>query len=353
MHDSAAPALHTVPNAPACGAAPAGGDEAACAGAADVCHDLPNGASGECCPPDQCSGEPKLDGGGQPCPTPLQWQQVLASFRSQADEFTVVRAGRTFHGRALGEGHPVYFLNGLGGTHELFALTAWLLRDVFRCVLFDSPSPSRAASPENAASALSQLTSDLLATADLHGHASFSLYATSFGSLVALDAMRQAPQRIERAVLQGGFARLRLSPFERMLLSLGRLLPGRLKHLPLRNVIQIQSHRPWFPPFDDTRWQFFSQDTGGVPLRLLARRAAALPGCDLRPSLPHIAAPVLLIRGEGEGRVSAAAHEELKAGLPNAQSEWMAGCGHLPYLTHPHRLVKLLRAYFQNQPLPT
>ncbi|MCC7418745.1 MAG: alpha/beta hydrolase [Planctomycetaceae bacterium] len=320
-------------------------------------------APGECCPPDQCSGEGKLDGAHQPCPTPQVWHQVLASFREQAESWSIDRNGRTITGRTIGSGPPIYFLNGIGGTHELFVLTAWLLRDEFRCVLFDSPPPdgrcdalnthARAMSgSETIPPALRQLAEDLLAVADRHGDATFSISATSFGVAVALAAMALAPHRIERGALQGGFARLDLSFPERMLIRLGRWLPGRVRHLPLRSIIQTQSHLPWFPPFDLTRWQFFSDDTGQLPLRTLAGRASVLTRCDLTPLLPQIRTPLILIRGEGEGRVSAAASEQLHASLPEATVERMHGCGHLPYLTHPHRLVKLLRPFFKGEEVP-
>lgn len=317
---------------------------------------------GECCPPDQCSGEGKLDGAAQPCPTPQVWHQVLASFREQAESWSINRNGRTITGRTIGSGPPIYFLNGIGGTHELFVLTAWLLRDEFRCVMFDSPAPDGRSDAmathreavsgcETISPALRQLAEDLLAVADRHGDSTFCVSATSFGVAVALAAMALAPQRIERAVLQGGFARLDLSLPERLMIRLGRWLPGRVRHLPLRSIIQTQSHLPWFPPFDQTRWQFFSDDTGQLPLRTLAGRASLLTRCDLTPLLPRIRTPLLLIRGEGEGRISAAASEQLQAGLPEARVEQMHNCGHLPYLTHPHRLAKLLRPFFKDEPV--
>lgn len=329
-----------------------------------ACHSHDQSSHGEstaeCCPPERCSGEPKVDGGGQPCPTPQVWHQVLASFREQADAWTVTRDGRTVRGRSIGAGPPIYFLNGLGGTHELFVLTAWLLRDEYRCVLFDSPAPTLrgpvpADSPWPACvpPVFRELSADLLAAADHLGDATFSSYATSFGTPVALSALAAAPDRMERVVLQGGFARLSLSAFERLLIRLGRWAPGRVRHLPMRSVVQRQSHLPWFPPFDGTRWQFFADDTGSVPIRTIASRAADLSACDLRSTLPDVRTPVLLIRGEGEGRVSAAAADELAAGLPNAVTERMHGCGHLPYLTHPHRLVKLVRPFFKGDPLPS
>jgi len=158
--------------------------------------------------------------------------------------------------------------------------------------------------------------------------------------------MLRSPERIEKAVLQGTSAHVGLSLFERAAILLARWLPGRLKRLPGRTALQQQSHRPWFPPFDFTRWQFFTENTGGVRIATLAGRAAALSGTDLRPRLPEIRTPILIVGCEGEGKIASAANDELERGLPNARKEWMFGCGHLPFLTHPHRLAKLLEPFF-------
>ncbi|MGH7200709.1 MAG: alpha/beta fold hydrolase, partial [Planctomycetaceae bacterium] len=130
-------------------------------------------------------------------------------------------------------------------------------------------------------------------------------------------------------------------------IRLGRHLPGRCERLPGLRAIQARNHRPWFPPFDRGRWQFFLDDTGCVPIRALAARAAIIRDADLRPRLADIAAPVLLVRCEGDGRVLSRCEDELEAALPDARSETLTGCGQLPFLTHPHRLAKSIREFLQ------
>jgi len=66
---------------------------------------------------------------------------------------------------------------------------------------------------------------------------------------------------------------------------------------------------------------------------------------DLRPRLNEVTTPVLLIRSEGEGMVSAACQRDLEAGLPHARVERLTSCGHLPYLSHPHRLAKIVKSF--------
>jgi pimeloyl-ACP methyl ester carboxylesterase len=215
---------------------------------------------------------------------------------------------------------------------------------LFRCVVFDYPGtfepirPSRRVTRES-------LRDDLLAIADHQGDTQFALFATSLGGLVALETMLAAPERITRAVLQGAFARRQLSFAERTLVRVGGFLPGKLKSLPGGKTVQEQNHRRWFPPLDATRWQFFSDDAGQVPIKSMARRGAIIRDTDLRPRLAEIQQPILLIQAEGDGLVTRDCHEALAKGLPHAETAWMHSAGHLPHLTSPHRLAKFLRDF--------
>lgn len=277
------------------------------------------------------------------CPTPLTTPQVLDAFRTESRPWRLDRDGYSLTGRTWGAGPPLYFLNGLTGTHDLFALTAYLLREQFRCVLFDypddiTPEARRRGSAES-------LAEDLLAIADRQGDERFAVFASSFGGLVALSAMRAAPQRVARAVLQAGYAHRALSPLERLLVRAGRFVPGCVRQIPGWRAIQEQSHRPWFPPFDAVRWPAYLENAGRMPIATLARRADIVRRTDLRGRLAEITQPVLLIRGEGEGRIATRYQDELQRQLPHARTESLHTTGHLPYLTHPHRLAKVIREF--------
>lgn len=276
---------------------------------------------------------------GSACPPPLAWQEVLREFQQQADSWYLDRPHYRISGRTLGSGPPLYLLNGFAGTHELYALLVWLLREQYRCVLFDYPIVQRGGTT------LDSLADDLLAIADTCGDASCSLFATSLGSQVALAALRRHPGRFDRAILQGAFAHRALSPFERLLIQFGGRLPGRLRNVPARAAIQRQNQLRWFPPFDVTRWQFYLDNTGATPLAELCRRGRIIRDNDLRPELRRIEQPVLLVRSEGDGNVLAACGDALAHSLPHATVEFLNGTGQIPFLTHPHRLAKLVRAF--------
>ena len=81
------------------------------------------------------------------------------------------------------------------------------------------------------------------------------------------------------------------------------------------------------------------------PVSTLAWQAALIRDADLRSRLGGIRQPILLIETEGEGAATRACQQQLAAALPTATTEVILTTGQYPYLTHPHRLVKVLREF--------
>lgn len=281
-----------------------------------------------------------LDG----CPTPISWQVVLREFREQIPLQTIEYASGPIHFRVWGNGPPLYFINGMGGTIDHFALLTYLLKSDFQCVIPEYPSVSthgRRCFRLNA----SDLSDRVIALADHLGNRQFSLFATSLGSLVSWDLMARNQDRILRAVVAGGFAHRNLSLAERALIHVGKWLPIRLRSLPLSSLVHQGSHRPWFPPIDPTRWQYFTEIAGELPVQDLAWRGAVIRDHNLTSLLPGIRIPVLVLQGEGDGLVTGKCRDVLLQNLPHAQHEMLANSGHLPHITHPHRLGKSIRNF--------
>ena len=294
------------------------------------------------------SGVP-LDAAGVPageaCPPPLQWQEVLNAYRSDSEAWELDRGDRRLIGRTWGQGQPLYLLNGFAATAELNALLVYLLRDTFRCVVFDTLATTRTRA------SIQQYADDLMAVADHHQHAAIGLFASSVGSQVALQAALDHPRRIRGLALQHGFARRRLSWSERIMAHWYRRSRRPLSSLGWRRRIQELNHGRWFPPFDNTRFEFLVDSTGQIPLRDLAQKALAIHATDLSGQLSGLDCPVLLIRTEGQGQQESAGHESLEKLLPQAQTESLHSTGLHPYLTHPHRLAKLLKPFFSPEPV--
>lgn len=297
-----------------------------------------------------CGGESHCTGdlpGGNPlaamppregCPPPLQWQQVLAAFREQsADWHTDTPAGR-INGRVWGDGPTLVMLNGLGGSHELFALCVFLLKANCRCVLLDYPIGRRVTWP--------RLTDSITeVVAEFAGSEGCHLFGTSFGSALALETAQRLGSRVRSLTLHAAFAHLPLTVFERAAAGVVRWMPGHMQSLPVWRGLQERSHRLWFPPIDPTRWLFYLDNAGQTPVAELARRFGMLRRFDVRSRLNLLATPTLLLHVEGEGETQARCRDELAALLPNARTEFLHTTGLLAFLTHPHRLAKLIREF--------
>jgi len=286
----------------------------------------------------------RIDGAGEPCPAPLVWQEIRERYVHDSTQWEIVSGDHRIQGRTWGEGPPLYFVNHFAGTAELFSLTLWLLKDDFRCVVFDSqfkgPNAVCRTKPR-----IDDFASDLFAVAEDQGDLKFSVYGAGFGAAVALQAALARPELIDRLVLQHGFAKRRLSFFERILASLCLRSSQTLNELPQRRRFQAVNHQPWFPPFDSSRFEFLVESTGKLPLKELARRALAVHAFDIQTKLPEIVVPVLLLRTEGEGRIAAESQEILSENLKNCRTEWMHSAGQHPCLTHPHRVAKLIKSH--------
>ena len=284
---------------------------------------------------------------GEGCPTPLAWAEVVAAFESEGRLEQVAFTAGTISARRLGTGRPIYFLNGASGDSRLFALTAWLLREEFECIVVDYP---RFTHSIPARDYLPRTVDGLEALRTRLGHASAAVYGAMFGGLVAAEWLKATPAPVlSCGILQTPTIATPWTWLERLLLGTGRRLPGRVTSLPGWKPLQERNHRDWFPPVDPTRWDFLLGNLSETPIRDLAIRMRST-GAAIDADLSKIRQPVLLIRTEGEGRGHTQHAEELQARLPNARTEWMHTAGHLPFLTHPHRLVKLIRGFLAEVP---
>ena len=275
------------------------------------------------------------------CPTPLGWKKVVSTFTEEATAWSIPFNGKTLTGKTWGTGPAIVIVGSLTNRLNLFSLLVYLLHEEFTCIVLE-PSNAKSFTPQS-------LSDELLAVADYHQQETFHIYASGFGAVAALQTAISHPQRINKIILQGGFAQRTLSFAERLLLSVGRYCPGRLRSLPGFRSIFIQNHLRWFPPFDGSRWQFFDAEVGEHRIAHLARLATVLKSFDVRDQLHKISHEVLILRTEGDGTVLTAHQAELLSSLPNATEEYFQHSGTLTHLTHPHRVSKTVHPFLLDE----
>ena len=211
------------------------------------------------------------------------------------------------------------------------------LQTHFRCVSYDLPDDANVISYRHA-----DYVADLFALLDHLQVAECIVSGSSFGSSVALAALHQQPRRFSHGVLQCGFARRPFAATEVLAASFVRFLPGRVGHLPLSRAVLERNHRGPFLERESDVWDFYVERSLSPPLRAFATRVLTVAKLDLRPILPAIQTPVLIVCGDRDPLVGKTCEEELMRGLPRYARAEIEQCGHEPHLTHPEVLAEVL-----------
>lgn len=243
-----------------------------------------------------------------------------------------------------GRGQPALFIHALSDPARSFVPLIAHLTDSFRCIAYELPTgegdEARLGSIRHR-----DLVDDLFALLDHLQVGQASLYGASFGGTIALAALSARPMRFLRAAVQSSFARHPLAPMERLVLNFARWWPGKLGSLPMWRAKQERIDRPAFDIAPTQAWDLKRANSAGMPIAAFAQRALMLTSLDLRPILPAIRHPVLLLNGERDTAVNRAASAELATLLPHADRLEFADCGHFPQYTHAPAVAEALRRF--------
>jgi pimeloyl-ACP methyl ester carboxylesterase len=243
-----------------------------------------------------------------------------------------------------GQGPPLVFIHGLADRAKSFVLLMEPLRRHFTCVGYELPDGDDDGA-RLGAYRHKHLVADLFALLDYLSLSRSYLFGSSFGSTIVLAALAEAPERLPRAVLQGGFAWRALARWEHFLCSFARYWRGPMRTFPLRGRLDYPADVRSFAAVPPEHWTFLKQNTGAVSKAATARRGLMVPRLDLRPLLPKIKQPVLLVCGDADFIVPRACDVPLLEGLPNVERIEFPECGHYPQYTHAPVLAEVMRRF--------
>ncbi|HEV3145388.1 MAG TPA: alpha/beta hydrolase [Gemmataceae bacterium] len=243
-----------------------------------------------------------------------------------------------------GSGQPVVFLHGISDQARCFVPLMAHLTDKFQCIAYELPTGM------GDGANLSRIThadfvADLFALLDHLHCGQVCLYGASYGSTIVLKALHQQPQRFLRAVLQSGFAHLRMAPAEKLVARWMQRSRMRIRDLPLRESWQRRFDAPQFIGVPLDLWNFQVVNCGAAPVRAMAHRAWLLSKLDLRPILSQIRHRILLLHGDCDNVISQGTADELASGLPHADRLEFSECGHCMQYTHAAGVAEALRRF--------
>jgi pimeloyl-ACP methyl ester carboxylesterase len=275
---------------------------------------------------------------------PIDLADALQRFQREAAHGTCDTGRYRMPYYTWGAGPPLLCIHGLLLDAESFVLPVARLSCHFRCIAYTLPTGAGDGARLGRLGH-ADLVADVWALLDHLGLERCYVYGSSFGATVALAALADRPERLPRAILQGGFARRPLRPAEWCLAQLVRRLPGTLRSLPGHDGIMSWVHGPSFADRPTEVWRHFLDRGRRTPMRAAGHRAMLLRRLDLRPVLARVRQPVLLIHGDRDPVVAASCAAELMRGLPNVGQVLFEGCGHVPTYTHPEMLAALVRQF--------
>lgn len=140
--------------------------------------------------------------------------------------------------------------------------------------------------------------------------------AESFGGAVALTLALSRPELVQRLVLVNTFAYFPSRWKIRLASWAGRLFPARPSHPATRGIRGPFFFNHDIPPAE--RAAFWEQ-TNGVPMSAMGHRLRLIADVDLRPFLPSIRIPTLVLASPNDRVVSPQAGRELARLIPAAR----------------------------------
>jgi pimeloyl-ACP methyl ester carboxylesterase len=175
----------------------------------------------------------------------------------------------------------------------------------------------------------------------------FALAGHSMGGYIALEIMRQAPERVAKLALvntqarpdddaakarrQGMIERIEAGGYEAGIATLypGFVHPSRHDDTELRGIVEAMAH-----------------DVG--PKAFVRQLTAVMGRSDSRPTLAQIRCPTLVLTGDTDNTIPNALSKEMADGITGAKLVIIPDCGHLPQIERPQATTDALLDWLRN-----
>jgi pimeloyl-ACP methyl ester carboxylesterase len=221
---------------------------------------------------------------------------------------------------------PISLLPGLACDAELWREQVAALEPL-RPVRVSDVHMRHASLSEMAAALLQQTPGDLL------------LCGTSMGGMLALEVLRQAPQRVKALALLASSARADTPELIQLRSDAIRLFEqGRMREVLQANIVFAfdPAHAKALTP----RY-LAMMDRAGAD-QLIVQNRAVMARADQRPWLPQVRCPTLVVVGRNDLLTPPEHGREMASLIAGAQFELIDECGHLLTWEQPQRVNRLL-----------
>jgi pimeloyl-ACP methyl ester carboxylesterase len=250
--------------------------------------------------------------------------------------------------------HPIFLVPGADGMKETFRyqVPALARRRTVVCATLRRKL-TREDTFDRMVDDVAELAADILTT---HDSERFVLLGQSLGGAIAMRFATRHPDRVAGLVLSNTLARISLGHvgLNRALLApvarfTTRYLPTRISRLLARAWSRLEVWIYDASPGGE-RVIDYALWTGPrtVPSSVSNARVALFKKIDLRPELPSIRSPTLVLKGPRDHYVPPAWSHEIVALVPGARYQEVPGTGHCSHLSMPGSFNGLLLGWLES-----
>ena len=248
--------------------------------------------------------------------------------------------GATAAARVAGDRGPaLIFVHGVGSTAAIWDAQLDAFAAEYRCCAIELRGNGALPDPDPSLITREGLANDVLAIADARGVDRFTLVGCSLGGVVAFELWKRVPERVERMVIAGSFAR-----YPQAQTYADGVKAAAREAGDMRAFAESRAAKLGLPPerLRETIEQMARKSVDCY----VASTQATWTG-DYRDVLPTIGVPALVLCGERDAIAPQALSEEIARGIPGATIAVVAGAGHVANADAPDRFNALLREFLQ------
>ena len=175
------------------------------------------------------------------------------------------------------------------------------------------------------------------------------LVGCSMGGMLALQVLRQAPDRVRAVALLGTSARADTPELIALRSQACELFAaGRMGEVLRANLLFA------FHPANQGRQalvgDYLAMIERAGPAQLIVQNRAVMARPDSRPLLPQIRCPVLVVCGEADSLTPPEHSREIAAAVSGAELQTVAGAGHMLTMEEPAAVTALLLEWLERLP---
>lgn len=263
--------------------------------------------------------------------------------------FTTDR-GLTWHYESCGQGDPIVFIHGFGGSGLWWSAQKDFLSKDYQVIVLDLPGHGQSGwMPVT----LNDMAVDIRQILNSLGALHVSVAASSFGGLIALELYRIMADHIMRISFVGSIPKFARGPNYPAGLDIAKIRTlssqfngnyASVLEIFFRSLFTIQER-------DSERFKWVKQMYARQPVphpESLKVFLDILEKTDLRDRLSSTICPLQFITGEEDYICPPEIMDWVAEHAYNARFDVIEGCGHLPFLTEMDEYNRLLEDFLMN-----